>query len=88
MQGKLGQIDGGFLKRLIPDRQGIEISINPVAKIIRRLNEKWSIVGKAEYIRLTGDAGNAPLVRAGTPNMFSASIGLSYRFVTNFSSTK
>jgi outer membrane protein len=57
-------------------------------KITRKLTEKWSLVGRAKYIRLAGDAGNAPLVRAGTPNMFSASLGLSYRFVTSFSGSR
>ncbi|MCC2097232.1 MAG: MipA/OmpV family protein [Hyphomicrobiales bacterium] len=48
-------------------------------KVTRQLTESWSVVGRASFIRLAGDAGKAPLVRAGTENMFSASIGLSYR---------
>lgn len=55
------------------------------SKLIYKLNDKWSLVGQAKYIRLVGDAGNAPLVRAGTPNMFSASVGLTYRFTSSFS---
>lgn len=55
------------------------------SKITYRLNDKWAVVGQAKYIRLVGDVGKAPLVRAGSANMFSASVGLSYRLITNFS---
>lgn len=57
-----------------------------VATTIRRqLNENWAIISKARYTRLVGDAGNSPIVRAGSQNGFSASLGLSYRFRTSFS---
>jgi MipA family protein len=54
-------------------------------KLVYKLTDNWSVVGQANFIRLVGDAGKAPLVRAGTPNMFSASVGLTYRFTTRFS---
>ncbi len=59
--------------------------VGATVKATYRFNEKWALVGQTRFIRLVGSAGNAPLVRAGTPNKFSASLGLTYRFTTYYS---
>ena len=43
----------------------------------------WSVVAKAGYERLVGDAADSPVTEAGSENQFKAGIGLTYRFGLN-----
>ena len=44
------------------------------------LTPHWSVVGKAGYERLIGDAADSPITEAGSENQFTAALGLTYRF--------
>jgi outer membrane protein len=44
------------------------------------LTPNWSILGKAGYERLIGDAADSPVTDLGSENQFRAGIGLTYRF--------
>ena len=44
------------------------------------LTQRWSLVGKAGYERLIGDAADSPITDLGSENQFTAALGVSYRF--------
>lgn len=45
------------------------------------LNDRWSLNGFAGYRRLLGDAADSPIVdREGSPDQFSAGLGIGYSF--------
>jgi outer membrane protein len=44
------------------------------------LTGNWSVVGRAGYERLVGDAADSPVTDAGSENQFTAALGLTYRF--------
>lgn len=44
------------------------------------LTEEATLYLRATYDRLTGDAGDSPIVRAGNRDMFGVGIGISYKF--------
>lgn len=44
------------------------------------LTERWKLHGLAGWDRLVGDAGDSPLVKAGSENQFYGGAGLTYRF--------
>ena len=44
------------------------------------LDERWKLHALVGWDRLVGDAGNSPIVKAGSENQFYAGTGLTYRF--------
>jgi outer membrane scaffolding protein for murein synthesis (MipA/OmpV family) len=44
------------------------------------LTRNWSLLGKAGYERLVGDAADSPVTDLGSANQLTAGIGFSYRF--------
>ena len=52
-----------------------------VAGLQYSLSKDWGVFGYAQYQRLIGDARRSPIIRQlGSPNQFSAGIGLSHTF--------
>ena len=47
------------------------------------LTPRWTIVGKASYERLIGDAADSPITDLGSENQFTAALGATYRFGLN-----
>ena len=48
------------------------------------LDDRWGLFGYGRYDRLVGDARKSPIVREfGSPNQFSAGLGVSYTFNIN-----
>ncbi|MEM7696623.1 MAG: MipA/OmpV family protein [Pseudomonadota bacterium] len=50
------------------------------AEAILALTEKVRLHGRASWRRLIGEAGDSPIVEAGSKNAFTLGLGLSYRF--------
>jgi outer membrane protein len=48
------------------------------------LTRRWSIVGKAGYERLVGDAADSPITDLGSEDQFTAALGATYRFGLDF----
>ena len=44
------------------------------------LTRHWSVVGKAGYERLVGDAADSPITGLGSEDQFTAALGATYRF--------
>ncbi len=44
-----------------------------------QLSNRWAMVGKLEYQRLIGDAGDSPIVTAGSPDQLTVGLGLTTR---------
>ncbi|MBS0335177.1 MAG: MipA/OmpV family protein [Proteobacteria bacterium] len=60
---------------------GAFVSWGGLASAEYRWSPRWSLLANADYQRLTGDAADSPIVaRLGSPDQFTASLGLRYRF--------
>lgn len=63
------------------DAKGGVQSLGLAAGALRQLSARWGIAAYGRYDRLVGDAADSPVTRQfGSPNQFSAGIGLSYTF--------
>ncbi|PCD03894.1 hypothetical protein COC42_06085 [Sphingomonas spermidinifaciens] len=65
----------------IYDAGGGVQAVGATVGVLRQLNDRWGISGYAKYDRLTGDAGDSPVVAAfGSRNQVSGGLALSYTF--------